>query len=675
MVRDEEKNARELIAELDELRALADRPDSPLRSAVGIINASPVVVFLWRNEHGWPVDLVSDNVLQVFGYSASDFTDGRVAYADVVHPEDIDRVRREVSEHSGRPGCTSFAHEAYRIVTSSGETRWLDDRTTIVRDGSGAITHYQGIVLDITSRRSTEEALRLSREKYRRVYETAPLAFVVWDSSCLVTEWNERAEELFGWSRDEVLGRSFFEFLIPEAERPNVGDVVDALLAGELPSHSINTNLTKDRRLVTCEWNNAPLHDEGGAIVGALSLALDITDRLRHEEERARLEEQMHRVRKLESLSVLAGGIAHDFNNLLVGILGNAELALLELPPGSRARSHVKGIEAAAVRAADLAQQMLAYSGKGQFVVELLDLNPLVEEIVHLLELSISGNAALRLDLAPCGPVVSGDATQLRQILMNLITNASDAIDNEAGVIAVRTGCRRCTSAELSATYIDDHLPEGTYCFIEVSDTGRGIDDSIRSRIFEPFFTTKFSGRGLGLAGVLGIVRGHGGAIKVDSEPGRGTTFTILLPAVQGGRAKDEASSTEARSWSGTGKVLVVDDEQMVLEVARRALERLGYEVEIAHNGEQAVELVERRPEEYACVLLDLTMPGIGGEECFRRLRSIRADLRVILSSGYSECELVSRYAESGFSGFIHKPYRLETLAEAVKTAIGAGRV
>ena len=415
-----------------------------------------------------------------------------------------------------------------------------------------------------------------------------------------------------------------------------------------------------------------PLRSSEGRPAGFIELVEDITARRKAEAERRRLEARIQQAQKLESLAVLAGGIAHDFNNLLMGVLGNAELALTRLPPESPVRELLERIEGAAVRAADLAGQMLAYSGRGQFLVERLDLNGLVRETAFLLESSISKKVACRYNLAPALPPVEADPTQIRQVLMNLVTNASEAIGDRDGAITISTGVVWADREYLKATYLDEDLPEGFYVYVEVSDTGCGMDPDTQKRIFDPFFSTKFTGRGLGLAAVLGIVRGHRGAIKVYSEPGKGSTFKVLLPCAERPEAEQErreAAVPLARSgeWQGSGTVLVVDDEEEVRSVARMALEERGLRVLTASDGCEAVELFRRHAGEIGVVVLDMTMPGKGGEETFRDLRRIRPDVKVILSSGYNEQDAVNRFAGKGLAGFLHKPYRPSELVERIR--------
>ena len=390
--------------------------------------------------------------------------------------------------------------------------------------------------------------------------------------------------------------------------------------------------------------------------------------------ERRRTEEQMRQTQKLESLGVLAGGIAHDFNNLLAGILGNVGIAKAEVEEGDDPGESLANIETAARRAADLTRQMLAYSGRGAFVIQRIDLSALVTEMAHLLSSAISKKAVLRLHTLHGLPSCEGDATQLRQVVMNLITNASDALGDAPGTITVTTGVLQATRADLASTYIDERLPEGEYVFLEVADTGCGMDDETRARIFDPFFTTKFTGRGLGLAATLGIVRGHRGAIGVESAPGRGTTIRLLLP-VSAPPAAVEAPKVPAApepgvtSWKGTGRILVVDDEELVRSLASRVLEASGFEVVGATDGLEALEVFERSPDSIRLVLLDWMMPRLSGAETLDALRERRADLPVILSSGYAE-QTVSGRLDDRLTVFIQKPYRPQELLAKVKAAL-----
>ena len=399
-----------------------------------------------------------------------------------------------------------------------------------------------------------------------------------------------------------------------------------------------------------------------------LGLARDLTERKRAEVEREKLERQLLHAQKLESLGVLAGGIAHDFNNILMAIMGNADLALMRINKESPAVDNLHKIEQAAARAADLAKQMLAYSGKGKFVVENIDLNRLLDDMLHMLEVSISKKAVLRINHYNPLPSVEADATQMRQIVMNLVINASEAIGDKSGVIAITTGCMDCDSSYLKDVWLDENISEGLYVYLEIADTGCGMDKDTLAKLFDPFFTTKFTGRGLGMAAVLGIIRGHKGAIKVYSEPGKGTSFKILLPASDR-PAELFNGESHKDNWRGAGTVLLVDDEETVRGIGSEMLKELGFCTITANDGRDALEIFKNRPE-ITLVILDLTMPHMDGEQCFRELRQMKPDVKVIMSSGYNEQEVTQKFAGKGLAGFIQKPYRLSVLKEVIRSLI-----
>jgi len=384
-----------------------------------------------------------------------------------------------------------------------------------------------------------------------------------------------------------------------------------------------------------------------------------------HEDERLRLEQQLLHAQKLESLGILAGGIAHDFNNILTGILGNSSLGMMRVDPDAPVAENLQNIEKAAIRAADLAKQMLAYSGKGMFVVEPINLNQLLDEMIHLLEISVSKKAELKLDLADTLPPVQGDPTQLRQIVMNLVINASEAIAEQSGVIAITTGFRHFDQHYLEGTWFDNAVTEGDYVFLQISDTGCGMDQKTLARIFDPFFTTKFTGRGLGMSAVLGIIRGHKGAIKVQSSPGCGTTFTILMPPCDEPLPERETENSE-EIWRGSGTILLVDDEETICEVGAAMLEQLGYDVITADSGDAALERYQASSD-ISLVILDLTMPQLDGEQTFLGLRALDPEVRVIMSSGYSEQEVTKKFTGMGLLDFIQKPYSIQRLQQVMK--------
>jgi len=418
------------------------------------------------------------------------------------------------------------------------------------------------------------------------------------------------------------------------------------------------------------DWNLVPLKDSGGEVISLILTLTDVTRRTVIEEERLQLEARLAQAQKLESLSVLAGGIAHDFNNLLVGVLGNADLALNVLPTSSPAVKNLQGIEKSARRAAELSSQMLAFAGKGKFVIQQLDISTVVAEMKEVLKIYSTDNVALRYDLGVNLPVIEADSNQLYQIVTILVQNASEAIGDEGGTISIKTGSRECDQEFLSETFLDDNLTEGLYAVLEVSDDGCGMDEEIQARIFDPFFSSKFQGRGLGLAATLGIVRSHSGAIKVDSEQGKGTSVTIFFPSAGGQVAGKTPDQSKDDNWQGSGTILVVDDDESVREAAGDMLMTMGFEVLSASNGQEGVEIFRQFAEKIEVVLLDMTMPVMGGNEAFQKIREIREDARVILSSGFNEQEVINKIEAEGLAGFLKKPYQLSGLQKIIREVL-----
>ncbi len=397
-------------------------------------------------------------------------------------------------------------------------------------------------------------------------------------------------------------------------------------------------------------------------------LAIDITDRKNAEQDRLLMERKLLESQKLESLGLLAGGIAHDFNNLLTGILGNANLARLTLPAGSSVVPRLRAIETASHRAAELCRQMLAYAGKGRFVVEPVDLGQLSSGLVPLLEVSIAHKSTLRLALAPSLPAVLADATQLRQIVMNLVLNAADAVSGRPGEIALVTGVVHADRAFLKSCVTGADLPPGDFVFLDVTDNGCGMSPEVVAKIFDPFYTTKFAGRGLGLAAVLGIVRGHHGALHVASRPGHGTTFRLLLPSGQPGTVAAPSAAAPSTGWQQTGRILVIDDEEGVRCVVAAVLQTFGFTPVTADDGPAGIAAFRAGPADFQAVLLDVLMPGLSGEETLAELRLLRPAVPVLLMSGYNEGDLLRRLARPGSPlAFLQKPFTRDELAQSLR--------
>jgi len=528
-----------------------------------------------------------------------------------------------------------------------------------IRDRAGVIVGVSHVAREITEQR----VLEASHAQLAAIVESSEDAILSKDLDGTIQTWNAGAERIYGYSTHEAIGRNI-GFLLPPSRVNEEQEIISKLRAGQRIEHFETSRLRKDGRLIDVSLSVSPIRNVAGSIVGASHVARDIT-------KRREIEAQLRQAQRLESIGVLAGGIAHDFNNLLTGIIGNASLVFDSLPAAHPARERLEDLTAAADRAADLTRQMLAYSGRGQFVIEAVNVSGVVAEISKLIKASIPKTVAVRLEPGADVPPIEGDPNQIQQLVMNMIINAAEAIgENRSGTVVVRTGAQWVDELYIRSVLPGAHLTPGEYVYVDIRDDGCGMDEETKAKIFDPFFTTKFAGRGLGLAAALGIVNSHKGAIRVDSKPGEGSNFRVLLPAM----ARKSPAIREPDTDASKGTILVVDDEEIVRKVAKLSLESYGYRVLLAGNGKEAVAVFGEMSASIDLIILDLTMPLMGGEEAFQHLRAVRADVPIVLSSGYNESEATRRFGIGGIAGFVQKPYRSTKLREKVD-AVMAQRV
>ncbi len=509
-----------------------------------------------------------------------------------------------------------------------------------------------GVAIDITTGRKAEQEAHHRLAELEHLYKTAPVGLGFVDTRLRYVRLNEELAIINGTTVAAHIGRTIREILPPQ-----LADL--AILNREVHGATAAQPQTERDWLVSY----SPVRTEDGAVLGVQLIVQDIT-------ERKRFDEQLRHTAKLESLGILAGGIAHDFNNLLTGILGNASLAHDAASGESALRRMLQDVIEASERASHLTRQLLAYAGKGRFLVEPLDLSGLVREINPLMRASIAKNVQVRLDLQEPVSLIAADASQMHQLVMNLVINGAEAIPaGESGAVLIGVSERDLDEQFIRTTafVVADHIVPGRYVCLAVQDTGAGMDEGTRKRIFDPFFTTKFTGRGLGLAATMGIVRGHRGALTVSSEPGRGSTFQVFLPRTEQ-PAAPKTTATAPDPEQCRGLVLVIDDEEIVRRTAQMTLERDGYTVLKAEAGLEGLDVFRRFTSEIGVVILDLTMPGLSGEETLVELTKIRADVKVILSSGYDEVETLRRFAGAEPAGFIQKPYTAAALASKVNS-------
>lgn len=569
-----------------------------------------------------------------------------------------EEMKRDAAGGSDPDRAISLELEEYK---KDGSTIWLENRASFLRDEGEKATGIIVLTRDVSDKRRAEKALRESEKVLRLLAESTSTGIFIYQEEKFIY-LNPAVVTITGFSEEELMGGCFWDFVHPEDRETVKWRGLSRLEGKEVLTRYEFRVLTKDGRERWVDFT-ATVIDYKGKPAG-LGTIYDVTERKRIEEERIEMERKLFHVQKLESLGVLAGGIAHDFNNLLTAVLGYTELSIGGIPPESVAHRYLQEIKKAGSRAADLARQVLAYSGRGRFLIERISIETLLKEMSGLLGASISKKTPLIVEVEEGLPQVEGDITQIRQVLMNLVINASEAITGENGEI------------HLSAKGVTVPREEGTSVeravLLEVSDNGCGMSQETLSRIFEPFFTTKFTGRGLGMSAVQGIVRSHRGTINIESTLGVGTRVKILLPALLETVDEKKAEGEPVREEKNLkAKILLVDDEETVLTVGGELLRSLGMEVDVALSGEEAIELFKK--ETFDLVILDLTMPRMDGVETLRRLREIDHEVRVIMTSGYTEQEVFSRLVGRNRTDFLPKPFSLNELSRAIDNVLREG--
>ena len=544
-----------------------------------------------------------------------------------------------------------------------------------VSERTAELRHTQGLLeADIVKRQAAEGELRESRRQLDSLLGKMPgMAYrYIPGEPCNATFISRGSIEIIGFAPHELTSGSvcFGDLVVPEDQARR-----KAALASALDHQASYENeyrlLDKDGHVKWVLDRGQGIYSSEGKLLFIEGLAIDITRRKQAEADKGALDRKLLESQKLESLGVLAGGIAHDFNNLLTTIVGHASILRLDLPADSSLQQHLEQIETGSQRAGELCQQMLAYAGQGRFLVQRAPLEKFVRETIPLLQHSISKRARLSFQFHPGSPAVDVDATQIRQIVMNLVVNASDAIGDRDGIITVETGTLRRDDPQLARAVLPPPPGEGDFACLRVHDTGAGMSDDTIAKIFDPFFTTKFAGRGLGLAAVLGIVRSHQGSLLVTSTLGAGSAFTLLLPAATAPKPDRESRSPfDTRPHPLSGSVLLIDDEEGVRSVAEQMFQSLGLKTLIAADGVEGLELFQKHQAEITLVLLDLTMPRLSGAETLRALRALAPLLPVVLMSGYNASSIPELGTDESLS-FLQKPFSLQALRKQINKLLG----
>jgi len=555
-------------------------------------------------------------------------------------------VRKQYRSLTQKSPAINYEHQVY---TPGGDVHWQRWTDRALFDEKDNLYQYQSIGFDITESKRVEQALRISEERFREMAELMPMTVFESDIIGNLTFANRKAFDSFGYSQEDFdRGVNSLDLLVPE-DRQQAAENVAKIMGGEEIGLNEYTALRKDGSNFPIMVHSTIMVRDGETL-GIRGCLIDITDRKKTEEERRRLETQFHQAQKLETIGTLAGGIAHDFNNLMATILGNTSLLLYDIDNTHPHYEPLKNIERQIKRGAELTTQLLGYARKGKYSVKPVNLNQIVEESATAFGRTRK-EITIQCELADDLLAVEADQGQIQQVLLNLFVNAADAMP-QGGKLVLKTSNATHNDIKRSNQY---HPAAGDYLCLTVSDTGMGMDEKVRQRIFDPFFSTKASGKGtgLGLASVYGIIKNHGGYIDVQSQKGQGSQFSIFLPASDKKVLKITEPAPEIMKGSGT--ILIVDDEEMVLDVGVRVLKKLGYTVQESNNGRNAVALYKKLQDKINLVVLDIVMPDMGGGEVYDRLKEI---------SGYSIDDQAREIMERGCDGFIQKPFSMKAMSD-----------
>lgn len=532
---------------------------------------------------------------------------------------------------------------------------------------------------ELDRRIATEKELMQARERLKVVMDQVPIGIFWKDEKGNYVGCNKIFLELQGFqSEEDILGKTIDEVYPNEGTLPSIHDLERFVIQDGVPVmnrvdhlYRIEGKLTyagdlaeTNQNSVYIERSRVPLHGTDGKVVGILGTMEDVTSAVLAKKQEAQMEQRMLNAQKFESLGSLSGGIAHEFNNILVGVMGNADFMRMKLEPESKLHKQVDAVIDSAQRASRLVQQMLLYSGRREIQREWLDLNPLIEDMQNMLGAMVSKNVTLEIVTASEGPSTVADGSQLRQVLVNLVMNAAEAIEEDDGSITVRTG-----------TDSPDALPDSGSVppvFLEVSDSGAGMDGETRHRIFDPFFSTKFMGRGLGMAAVQGIVHAHDGVVNVESSPGHGTTIRVILPGVGSEVSRSDLADASApvltQPSHRSGKVLPVDDEDIVVQVTSSMLRNMGYSVTVATDGQMGLQRFEEANHNWALLIVDRTMPKMSGEQLITEIRKQSIDVPIVICSGYSDSDLGETILRDSMTRTLNKPFQQHDLEACIQT-------
>jgi two-component system, cell cycle sensor histidine kinase and response regulator CckA len=618
-----------------------------------LVKNLPSIVY--RGYKDWSVEFFDDKIERLTGYGVDKFKSKQITILDLIVREDFESAKESFVR--ALKTDKSYVRE-FRIRSRTGEIHWMQERGQIICNDAGRIEYVSGVFFDITDRKNSEEVLRQSETRLKAVFEANPDPMVVYDIKGYPQYLNPEFINVFGWTPEDLKGRRIP--FVPDDQKELTAQKIKELYECQKPVRFETTRLTKDRQLLDIFISAAIIKDSEREPLGMVVNLTDIT-------EKKRLEIRLQGAQRMEAIGTLAGGIAHDFNNLMMGIQGNASLLLFSKNGNHPDYEHLRNIEKYVLQGADLTKQLLGFARGGKYEVEVVDLNELIKRENRMFtrtKKEIVIHEEYEKDLWP----VKVSKGQIEQVLLNLYVNAWQAMPG-GGDLYVQT----------NNIFLDQHVIKpfqiipGKYVKISITDTGIGMDETTLQRIFEPFFTTKEMGRGigLGLASVYGIIKNHGGFIDVRSGKGEGASFYLYLPAMDSQNIfKNKDVEATDNIACGTETILLVDDEDMIIDVSRQLLERLGYTVLDARSGREAIEIYKEHPNGISLVIIDMIMPDLNGGETYDELKKVNPDIKVLLASGYSLDGQAQNIIDRGCNGFIQKPFNIKKLSHKIRAVL-----
>jgi PAS domain S-box-containing protein len=607
----------------------------------------------------------NNSLCEILGYSRSVLMG--MSHRDIVEKNQLGRVNN-VFNHVFTTG-ESFKGSDWKIIRPDGVKCQIDASVSLIEDGEKKPKGFRGIIRDITDRKNTEKALEESKEKYRQLLNHAPTGIYEIDfTKGKLTSANDVLCEYTGFTRDELLSMNVYDLMTKESQDRFIIRF-EKLINGEKVPDAVEYQITTKHGKKIWILLNARYLYEDGKLRGATVVVHDIDERIKAEEEKHRLEDQLRQAQKMEAIGTLAGGIAHDFNNILSAIMGYTEVALLKISKDDHVKDYLHKVIKASNRARDMVRQILEFSRQSGFARKPIHVTQVVKDAAKLLNVSLPSTIDIRMDIDLSSGIIDADDIQIHQIIMNLCTNAAHEMKTKGGILGIKLSSVNLDEKDLAH---QTEIKPGSFIKLSISDTGGGIPSEVMERMFDPYFTTKPQGEGtgLGLSIVHGLVKAHSGLITVDNDFGHGATFHVFLPKIENVIIPEKMDAIETPMPPGTEKILFVDDEPQVADVGKQMLDYLGYDVTSQISSVKALANFKSDPEKYDLVVTDMTMPELTGDKLAQQILDVRPDMPIIICTGHSENITEDQAREMGFKSFIMKPYLVHDLAKIVRQVL-----